>query len=78
MFESSMITKGQTTRSKAIRDSRAVKAGDKVHHVIVDEGVLIMPGRSTGRGNRSLHLMDRLRHRQLSAFRRAGRILVFQ
>ena len=37
MFESSITTKGQTTLPKAVRDSLAVKAGDKVRYVIVDE-----------------------------------------
>ena len=49
MFESSITIKGQTTLPKAIRDSLAVKAGDRVRYVIVDEGVLIMPVRPTGR-----------------------------
>ena len=54
MFESSITIKGQTTLPKAVRDSLAVKAGDKVRYVIVDEGVLIMPVRSTSRLFRSL------------------------
>ena len=54
MFESSITTKGQTTLPKAVRDSLAVKAGDKVRYVIVDEGVLIMPVRPTSRLFRSL------------------------
>ena len=54
MFESSITIKGQTTLPKAIRDSLAVKAGDKVRYVIVDEGVLIMPVRPTSRLFRSL------------------------
>ena len=49
MFESSITIKGQTTLPKAVRDSLAVKAGDKVRYVIVDEGVLIMPVRPTSR-----------------------------
>ena len=49
MFESSITIKGQTTLPKAIRDSLAVKAGDRVRYVIVDEGVLIMPVRPTSR-----------------------------
>ena len=49
MFESSITIKGQTTLPKAVRDSLAVKAGDKVRYVILDEGVLIMPVRSTSR-----------------------------
>ncbi len=49
MFESSITVKGQTTLPKAVRDSLAVKAGDKVRYVILDEGVLIMPARSTSR-----------------------------
>ena len=54
MFESSITIKGQTTLPKAVRDSLAVKAGDKVRYVIVDEGVLIMPVRPTSRLFRSL------------------------
>ena len=54
MFESSITIKGQTTLPKPVRDSLAVKAGDKVRYVIVDEGVLIMPVRSTSRLFRSL------------------------
>ena len=54
MFESSITTKGQTTLPKAVRDSLAVKAGDKVRYVIVDQGVLIMPVRSTSRLFRSM------------------------
>ena len=49
MFESSITVKGQTTLPKAVRESLSVKAGDKVRYVILDEGVLIMPVRSTGR-----------------------------
>ena len=49
MFESRISVKGQTTLPKAIRDSLAVKAGDKVRYVMVDEGVLMMPVRSTSR-----------------------------
>ena len=47
MIESSVTVKGQTTLPKAVRESLAVKAGDKVRYVIVDEGVLIMPVRPT-------------------------------
>ncbi len=54
MFESSITVKGQTTLPKAVRDSLAVKAGDRVRYVIVDEGVLIMPVRPTSRLFRSL------------------------
>ena len=49
MFESSITVKGQTTLPKAVRDSLAVKAGDKLRYVILDEGVLIMPVRPTSR-----------------------------
>ena len=49
MFESSITFKGQTTLPKAIRDSLAVKAGDKVRYTMLDEGVLIMPVRPTSR-----------------------------
>ena len=41
MYESSITVKGQTTLPKAVRDSLAVKAGDKVRYVFLDEGVLI-------------------------------------
>lgn len=54
MFESSITVEGQTTLSKAVRDSLAVKAGHKVRYVIVDKGVLIVPVRSTSRLFRSL------------------------
>ena len=54
MFESSITIKGQTTLPKAVRDALAVKAGDKVRYVIVDEGVLIIPVRPTSRLFRSL------------------------
>ena len=49
MFESSITVKGQTTLPKAVRESLSVKAGDRVRYVILDEGVLIMPVRATGR-----------------------------
>ena len=49
MFESSITIKGQTTLPKAIRESLAVKAGDKVRYAILDEGVLIMSVRPTSR-----------------------------
>ncbi len=54
MLESSVTTKGQTTLPKDVRDSLAVKAGDKVRYVILDEGVLILPIRSTSRLFRNL------------------------
>lgn len=54
MFESSITIEGQITLPKAIRDSLAVKVGDKVRYVILDEGVVIMPVRSTSRLFRSL------------------------
>ena len=54
MLESSITTKGQTTLPKAVRDSLALKAGDKVRYVIVDEGVLIIPVRPTSRLFRSM------------------------
>ncbi len=54
MIESSITAKGQTTLPKAVRDSLAVKTGDEVRYVIVDEGVLIMPVRPTSRLFRSL------------------------
>ena len=49
MFESSIIIKGQTTLPKPVRDSLELKPGDKVRYVKLDEGVLIMPVRSTSR-----------------------------
>ncbi len=49
MFESTITMKGQTTLPKAVRESLAVKAGDKVRYVILDEGVLIMPVLPTSR-----------------------------
>ena len=49
MFESSITTKGQTTLPKAVRESLAVKAGDRIRYVIVEEGVLVMPVRPTSR-----------------------------
>ena len=49
MLESSITIKGQTTLPKAVRDILAVKAGDKVRYIILDEGVLIMPVRPTSR-----------------------------
>ena len=54
MFESTVAANGQTTLPKAVRDSLAIKAGDRVRYVIVDEGVLIMPVRPTSRLFRSL------------------------
>ena len=54
MFESSVTVKGQTTLPKDVRDSLAVKAGDKVRYVILEEGVLILPVRPTGRLFRSM------------------------
>ena len=46
MFESSITIKGQTTLPKAVRDSLAVRAGDKVRYVILDEGGPIDAGPS--------------------------------
>ncbi len=37
MFESSTTTKGQKTLPKAVRNSLAVKPGDKVRYVILAE-----------------------------------------
>ena len=56
MFESPITAKGQTTLPKPIRDSLARKAGDKVCYAILDEGVLILPVRSTS------HLFGGLKH----------------
>lgn len=49
MIESTITVKGQTTLPKAVRDSLAVRAGDKVRYMILDEGVLIVPVRPTSR-----------------------------
>ncbi len=49
MIESSITTKGQTTLPKPIRESLAVKAGDKVRYLVLEEGVLILPVRPTSR-----------------------------
>ena len=54
MFESKITVKGQTTLPKVVRDSLAVKAGDRVRYVILDEGALIIPVRPTSRLFRSL------------------------
>ena len=56
MIESSITVKGQTTLPKAVRDSLAVTAGDKVRYVILEEGVLILPVQPTSR------LFGSLRH----------------
>lgn len=47
MLESTITQKGQTTLPKAVRDSLAVKAGDKVRYVIQDGRALMMPVRPT-------------------------------
>ncbi|MCE2458928.1 MAG: type II toxin-antitoxin system PrlF family antitoxin [Dehalococcoidia bacterium] len=49
MFESRITIKGQTTLPRGVRDSLALKAGDKVRYVILDGGALIMPVRPTSR-----------------------------
>ena len=49
MFESGITVKGQTTLPKAVLDSLAVKAGDRVWDVILDEAVPLLPTRSTSR-----------------------------
>ena len=49
MFESSITIKGQTTLPKAVRDALGLEAGDKVRYVILGEGVMIRPVRSTSR-----------------------------
>ena len=36
MLESSVTMKGQTTLPKAVRDSLAVKAGDRIRYIIVE------------------------------------------
>ena len=54
MLDSTISTKGQTTLPKAIRDSLALKPGDKVRYVMLDEGALIMPVRPTSMLFRSL------------------------
>ena len=38
MLESGITYKGQTTLPKAVREALAVKAGDRVRYVVVDEG----------------------------------------
>ena len=48
-MESTISSKGQTTLPKAARDSLEVKDGDRVHYVILDEEVLMMPVRPTSR-----------------------------
>lgn len=54
MIESSVTVKGQTTLPKAVRDSLAVKAGDRVRYVILDDCVLILAVQPTRRLFRSL------------------------
>ena len=54
MLDSTITMKGQTTLPKAIRDSLALKPGDKVRYVVLDEGALIMPVRPTSLLFRSL------------------------
>ena len=44
-----MTVKGQTTLPKAIRDSLAMKAADKVCYATLDESVLVLPVRSASR-----------------------------
>ena len=43
MLESTVTIEGQTTLPMAVRDSLAVRAGDRLRYVIVDEGVLMVP-----------------------------------
>ena len=56
MLESTITVKGHTTLPKAVRDPLAIKAGDRVRYVIVDQGALIMPVRPTS------HLFRSLKH----------------
>ncbi len=49
MLESTITVGGQTTLPRAVRDLLAVRAGDRLRYVIVDEGVLIVPVRPTSR-----------------------------
>ena len=49
MLESTVTIEGQTTLPMAVRDSLAVRAGDRLRYVIVDEGVLMVPVRPTSR-----------------------------
>ena len=49
MSESRITVKGQTTLPNAVGDSLTMKGGDKVCYAILDEGVLILPVRSTRR-----------------------------
>ena len=60
MLDSTITTKGQTTLPKAIRDSLALKPGDKVRYVMLDEGALIMPVRPTSMLFRSLRYDGRV------------------
>ena len=54
MLDSTITMKGQTTLPKAVRDSLALKPGDKVRYVVLDEGALILPIRPTSMLFRSL------------------------
>ena len=54
MLDSTITSKGQTTLPKAIRDSLALRPGDKVRYVVLDKAVLIMPVRPTSLLFRSL------------------------
>ena len=54
MLESNITADGQIALPQAVRESLAVKAGDKVRYVILDEGVLMIPARPTSRLFRSL------------------------
>ena len=49
MLESTVTIEGQTTLPMAVRDSLAVRAGDRLRYVIVDDGVLMVPVRPTSR-----------------------------
>ncbi len=54
MLVSTITAKGRITLPKAIRDSLALKPGDKVRYVVLDKAALIMPVRPTSRLFRSL------------------------
>ena len=54
MLDSVITVKGQTTLPKAVRDSLALKPGDRVRYVMLDEGALILPVRPASALYRSL------------------------
>ena len=46
-FEATISKNGQVTLPRAVMDALALKDGDKVRYVTLDEGVLMMPVRPT-------------------------------